>query len=222
MNCTNCGATMQLFERRGYYRCLHCGSFHFLEQQEEGIRVLGDAPPDLACPLCRAPLALATIDDTHRVHMCRQCRGLLLPRRAFAALVQWRRSWASGAPVPPAPLERTELQREVHCPACRATMATHPYYGPGSIVIDMCDRCDAIWLDAGELNSVVDAPGSDRGSAHRSGEGAVDFTPPRLDPAAAREQERLERLGQARKPRGRSTPYGGRTDLGDLLKDLFS
>jgi Zn-finger nucleic acid-binding protein len=42
-------------------------------------------------------------------------------------------------------------------------MSTHPYFGPGSIVIDTCDACDLVWLDVGELKQVVDAPGADRG-----------------------------------------------------------
>jgi Zn-finger nucleic acid-binding protein len=35
--------------------------------------------------------------------------------------------------------------------------------GPGTIVIDTCDRCNIIWLDYGELGRVVNAPGKDRG-----------------------------------------------------------
>ena len=42
-------------------------------------------------------------------------------------------------------------------------MSTHPYYGPGNIVIDTCAGCGVIWLDFGELNRVVAAPGRDRG-----------------------------------------------------------
>ena len=43
-------------------------------------------------------------------------------------------------------------------------MVTHPYLGPGAIVIDTCETCDCLWLDAGELKRVVDAPGRDRGA----------------------------------------------------------
>jgi Zn-finger nucleic acid-binding protein len=43
-------------------------------------------------------------------------------------------------------------------------MLTHPYYGPGNVVIDNCAECDAIWLDFGELKQIVSAPGRDRGT----------------------------------------------------------
>ena len=32
------------------------------------------------------------------------------------------------------------------------------------LVIDTCARCDAVWLDFGELRQIADAPGRDRGS----------------------------------------------------------
>ena len=43
-------------------------------------------------------------------------------------------------------------------------MTTHPYYGPGNVVIDSCEPCDLVWLDFGELKQIVDAPGKDRGT----------------------------------------------------------
>jgi Zn-finger nucleic acid-binding protein len=42
-------------------------------------------------------------------------------------------------------------------------METHPYYGPGNVIIDSCSRCELIWLDFGELKQIADAPGPDRG-----------------------------------------------------------
>jgi Zn-finger nucleic acid-binding protein len=45
----------------------------------------------------------------------------------------------------------------------RKTDGTYRYLGPGSIVIDTCHTCDLIWLEFGELNKVVNAPGRDRG-----------------------------------------------------------
>ena len=42
-------------------------------------------------------------------------------------------------------------------------MEVHPYYGPGNVIIDSCTTCDFLWLDAGELRQISDAPGADRG-----------------------------------------------------------
>jgi Zn-finger nucleic acid-binding protein len=38
-------------------------------------------------------------------------------------------------------------------------MDTHYYAGGGNVVIDDCSRCELNWLDAGELMSIVRAPG---------------------------------------------------------------
>jgi Zn-finger nucleic acid-binding protein len=99
MDCRNCGAPMELFERRRYYFCRYCGSFHFLESPEiEGIQVLGRSRIAAACPVCKATLARSLLDGTHPVEYCEQCRGVLVARQSFADIVRRRRPWASGAP----------------------------------------------------------------------------------------------------------------------------
>jgi Zn-finger nucleic acid-binding protein len=40
-------------------------------------------------------------------------------------------------------------------------MDTHPYLGPGHIVIDSCSECGLNWLDSGELMRIVRAPDRD-------------------------------------------------------------
>lgn len=153
---------MELFERRRYYACPYCSTFHFIETAVvDGVEVLGrdDAP----CPVCSAPLAKAMLDNVHTIRYCGQCRGVLLPRGVFVDVINTRRAFAEGPPTPPGPVDARELKRVVTCPQCRQPMDVHPYYGPGNIVIDTCARCDVIWLDHGELKQVTDAPGKDRG-----------------------------------------------------------
>ena len=38
-------------------------------------------------------------------------------------------------------------------------MDTHPYHAGGNAVIDTCDRCRLVWLDAGELTVIGRYPG---------------------------------------------------------------
>jgi len=159
---------MELVERRAYFFCRYCGTFHFPESTgPEGVRVIGQADRPADCPVCRGPLAQALVDDAHPVRYCENCRGLLVPRPAFARVVNSRRAWASSPPTEPRPLERPDLDRKLQCPFCAAQMDTHPYYGPGNVVIDTCDTCDAVWLDFGELRQITDAPGRDRGSRNQ-------------------------------------------------------
>jgi Zn-finger nucleic acid-binding protein len=161
---------MELSETRGYFSCGHCGRFHFPGPAPDAVRIVGVEQRPPLCPTCRLPLAVATIAN-HPGHCCERCRGLLLSRETFVSVVQTRRAWATSAPVAPRPVDRSELEREVECPNCQSPMATHPYYGPGGIVIDTCGACDVIWLDARELDSVIDAPGRDRGTSFRASEG---------------------------------------------------
>jgi Zn-finger nucleic acid-binding protein len=165
MNCRNCGGAMELFATRGYFFCRYCGSFHFPDTKaEEGIRIVAETPEALACAVCSKPLSSAIIDEAHPIRYCQNCRGVLIARRGFAGVVQKRRSWATGTPAPPVPLNPQELDRKVRCPVCKGPMSTHPYFGPGNVVIDSCEPCELVWLDFGELKQIVDAPGKDRGT----------------------------------------------------------
>jgi Zn-finger nucleic acid-binding protein len=175
---------MELFDRRRYYHCNHCGTFHFIESPDvDGVRVLRPHEAALPCPLCQATLMQALLDDRSVVEHCQRCRGLLLARPTFAEAVALRRARASGAAAPPVPLDPRELERRINCPSCRARMDIHPYYGPGNIVIDSCTACDLIWLDHGELQQITDAPGRDRGgSGAPPGERRETFVPRHLPP----------------------------------------
>ena len=186
MNCRNCGGAMDLFAARGYFFCRYCGSFHFPESaNDQGVKVLADAAGPLPCPACQQHLATATLDGSHAIHYCRNCRGILFARGSFGDVVRMRRAWASGPPTDPVPVRSDELKRIATCPTCKNRMATYPYYGPGNVVIDTCDACNVVWLDFAELKQIVDAPGQDRGGRERSA-AEVDRWSPLDSPTAGR------------------------------------
>lgn len=162
MYCQSCGAPMTLFRERDYFFCEYCGSYHFPTPTREGIRLLGEAPEGIKCPVCRTKLHLASFDGRTRGYHCPKCRGILLDRFDFRDTLYARRSAATQPPAPPQPLDRTQLARRVRCPRCGGAMNTHPYLGPGNIVIDTCDVCNLIWLDGMELDQATNAPGLDR------------------------------------------------------------
>ena len=164
MNCANCGAAMELAESRRHLRCGHCGSVRFTGSIEaDGVRLLGRTADASPCPACGVPMDAALLDERDPIHFCGSCRGVLLPRRSFAAAVARRRAWATGPPADPIPLDRRALDRTLACPSCRGPLETYPHAGPGNVVIDSCGACDMIWLDYGEMGRIVDAPGRDRG-----------------------------------------------------------
>jgi Zn-finger nucleic acid-binding protein len=165
MNCRNCGAAMELYATRGYFFCRYCGSFDFPPTTgADGVRVLGDDSEAKPCAVCGKTLATALLDETHPVRYCQNCRGVLIARSGFATVVQKRRAWATDQPGPAIPLDPSHLERQVSCPMCGHRMETHPYFGPGNVVIDSCVRCELVWLDFGELKQIVAAPGRDRGT----------------------------------------------------------
>jgi Zn-finger nucleic acid-binding protein len=162
MNCLNCGAPMRLATDQRSYNCDYCTSLYFPEESRDGVRVM-DEPSELSCPLCRIPLVLAWIDQTRVLH-CTSCHGLLVNQIAFLSTIRYLRARARGPAEFPPPMDPRELERRLHCPSCGQVMSTHPYGGPGNIVVDNCPRCLFIWLDREELSRIIQAPGRDRGS----------------------------------------------------------
>lgn len=160
MNCKNCGAPMRIMEDRDYFFCEYCGSYLFPKPSSDGVVMLQRAS-DLTCPICSTVLSLASVAGV-RVLYCSKCRGVLTDQESFSTIVKFLRAEAEGPPDPARPLDPESLERRIQCPHCGRTMNTHPYYGPGNIVIDNCAPCALIWLDYGELSIIRDAPGRDR------------------------------------------------------------
>lgn len=128
-----------------------------------GLRMVEpEAGEARSCPVCHVQLVAAIMDDTHRIELCPQCRGILMPRRTFAVTITARRRAAATPGVIPSPTDPRALNRRIACPVCSAAMLTDWYYGPGNSVLDTCPTCDVAWLDGGELERVINAPGSDR------------------------------------------------------------
>ncbi len=163
MNCPNCGAPMALLESRPVWQCGHCSTMIRLDSGiPGGIRIDAKTTSDRECPVCRRPLAAATIDDRHRIEACTTCDGLLIPLPLFATTVIAKRQTAETPSIIPDRTSARDLRRAVDCPNCGERMLTDWYYGPGNVVIDRCEECGLVWLDGGELQRVIDAPGADR------------------------------------------------------------
>jgi Zn-finger nucleic acid-binding protein len=163
MNCPNCGAAMALPESGPVWECGHCGTMVRVDPGAiDGVQLESGTSSAYQCPVCHQPLAAATIDHRQRVDACAVCTGLLMPLRLFATTVIAKRRAAATRVVVPRPASTRDLDRHIACPNCGETMVTDWYYGPGNVVIDRCEPCELVWLDGGELQRVIDAPGPDK------------------------------------------------------------
>lgn len=156
MNCHSCGAPMKFDHEKIYFSCEYCTSLFFPEESLDGIRAT-DEETNLSCPVCALPLVIAYAGKT-RLFNCQKCRGVLVEQAIFLPLIHYIRSKSKGPPIHPPPLRLEELKRKVFCPRCRNPMDTHPYGGPGNIVIDNCPRCQLNWLDHNELHRITRSP----------------------------------------------------------------
>ena len=163
MNCPNCGAPMALVRNRPAWTCSHCNTTVRMDTGlGDGVHVNAGVPSAYECPVCHRPMVAATLAEEHRIDACTGCEGLLLPLPLFATTITEKRQLALTPAVTPAPASPRELRRPLDCPNCGEKMITDWYYGPGNTVIDRCEACALVWLDGGELQRVIDAPGPDR------------------------------------------------------------
>lgn len=160
VHCLTCGAPAIPLNASDASFCPYCGAYQTGSRGDanaEGVEIrnqLGDG----VCPLCDVDLVRAIIAELPAA-TCTQCGGIRCSMEVFAQIIRARRADYSGIEDPPRALNAAELTRVVHCPSCRKRMDTHPYHGPGNVVIDVCTRCDVVWLDKGELTALERAPG---------------------------------------------------------------
>jgi Zn-finger nucleic acid-binding protein len=151
---------MELNPDCGCWVCPYCASEWAPQADIDGVRVLDTSALD--CPLCvstgpNAKLSKARVLDYGLLY-CQTCQGMLIPMDDLVPLTDDLRA-GRGAPAyvgrPPDP---KSLDRRIACPQCHQTMDTHPYGGPGNIIMDTCEPCEVHWLDRGELRRIAFAP----------------------------------------------------------------
>src|SRR5439155_23365101 len=166
---------------RNYFRCPYCHAFEFPEPTGDGVAVVG-GDTEYDCPVCGDRLTRAAVDG-YDVSYCPACRGFLATNATFGILVRLERARHAEPDFVPVPFAPEELRRRVQCPRCHKPMDTHPYHAGGNAVIDTCERCHLVWLDAGELAEIGRYPFHGGTPAERAG-----LTDP--DPVPEREPDR--------------------------------
>jgi Zn-finger nucleic acid-binding protein len=131
---------------------------------------------DVVCPCCHQALQAGMIDE-HPDLYCASCYGLLMKHTHFGAALRERRARRNGAESEdPRPIDLRQYERTISCPGCDRPMETHPYYGPGNVVIDSCSGCSYLWLDHSELTRLERASGRNTDSQQSSERGIMSVS----------------------------------------------
>ncbi len=165
MNCGSCSGVMLPVYGQSHHHCHGCNTYNFsadIDQTEEPITPTGKKT-GFKCPRCQVTLEVGILADEVQVCFCENCRGYVIDNDTFGSFARHHRDSYTGADDRPKPIDPEQLDKIQSCPACLQKMEAHPYYGPGSVVIDSCIRCKLVWLDHGEFTRIVRAPGQRAG-----------------------------------------------------------
>lgn len=160
--CENCGAPLP----ENSLVCTYCETRNSVDLRAIGgfsrIAAAGPAAPRL-CPCCDVPLQTVAVQAEQPVHLerCDRCHGLFFDPGELPYLIEQsvrnvfavdRSALASVSHVTP----RAQRARHyVWCPQCRELMNQINYGQRSGIVVDWC-KLHGIWLDSGELRSLLE------------------------------------------------------------------
>lgn len=113
------------------------------------------------CPDCRKPMLVLEIDQVE-IDYCAACGGVWLDSGELELLIedpdQKDSFLGSVRPADNCP------EPKLKCPLCRKRMKKIEVAGIEDIILDSCPRNHGLWLDKGELESVLGAAGNLPGS----------------------------------------------------------
>lgn len=222
VRCPTCGATVSATGA-----CAYCGVSVFVDGVVGRTR-----DSDLKCPRCKDHPAMKGIDlDGLHVDACLACHGVFFALggldRAIAEAIARPRVKGEGA-IGPAH-DGIEPVRYARCPVCDSGMSRVSYSRKPLVIIDRC-ASHGDWCDGGELGQLknvarsrgMDAVGERAQEKERqvrpsglsadSPLGGARFDDASIFTAETRHLTAMQ---------GRGRRFGRRTDLFDILWDLF-
>ena len=109
------------------------------------------------CPKCRKPLESVALGGV-RVDRCAQCAGTWYDKDELRVLKD-RESrgdycWIDIDLWKDTEKFRARRQQRYSCPRDGLPMTT-VHYGESSVAVDICSKCEGIWLDKGEYDEII-------------------------------------------------------------------
>ena len=104
----------------------------------------------MKCPCCKtAELVPTMIEESLPAMACGNCHGSLISLLYYRHWAETQRPAADASPAGPA-VEASDTTSALNCPKCQRIMTKYRMTGNVANRLDVCARCDEVWLDAGE------------------------------------------------------------------------
>ena len=94
------------------------------------------------------------------IDACPQCDGVWLDEGELEKLLGLEAAWQPGP-------EATEEENSGVCPVCHLTMQCRYFSAAEKVVVDCCNKCSGVWLDAEELRRILQLRSAQ--SPHKNG-----------------------------------------------------
>ena len=104
----------------------------------------------LKCPDCNSVLRAVYYEGV-RVYLCLKCQSFFLKPKELKRIQDTHEVEISIDMTPPSRLGDNKSRI---CPACDIGMKKKKYGKVSSTIIDLCEKCNGIWLDKGELERI--------------------------------------------------------------------
>jgi len=116
-----------------------------------------DARPDL-CPKCRVDM-----DHKHMggfgLFVCPRCKGIFVVNNVLEKVLEAMHvgdgTFDAGECLRFLAEEGTSMRGTRECPGCHGLMDKRKYPGESAMTLDLCESCEAVWFDGGELTRLA-------------------------------------------------------------------
>lgn len=104
----------------------------------------------MKCPICKVKLTRKKYEEV-AIHQCGDCQGTLLKFNRLKQ-IENRRDKLEEELMDEMVNSAEDSRQKLRCSGCMSTMEKRrKKIGPWDFAIDRCNKCQLIWLDAGEL-----------------------------------------------------------------------
>lgn len=104
---------------------------------------------DMSCPKCSTNMETIKLAGIE-LDSCPFCNGCWMDRQEVSQMTRSR-----GEGRLQVQLEHTKPS-DLHCPRCRrASMLVGHHVAIQNLVLDQCQTCEGVWLDRGELTTLL-------------------------------------------------------------------